>query len=253
VRSATARRLIASAIEPVESLLPQLRSLRSQAIHGDCHGRNLLANEEGSACVGIIDLGDMIHAPLALEVAVTMAELLVDGMASPEGLWQLLAAYAAVQPLERADVDVLYELICARISIEVLIQTWRAKNSTRAEDMCVTALDALATQGKARLTSHWMEAAQSNPSAGSRAGRDNLLRRRHATLGANAELSYDRPLHLVRGEGVWVYTSDGERLLDVYNNVPHVGHAHPVVWWLRRLRVRHAGSPAIHDTWMSGS
>jgi 4-aminobutyrate aminotransferase-like enzyme len=48
-------------------------------------------------------------------------------------------------------------------------------------------------------------------------------------LGANAELSYDRPLHLIRGEGVWVYTADGERLLDVYNNVPHVGHAHPVV------------------------
>jgi 4-aminobutyrate aminotransferase-like enzyme len=36
-------------------------------------------------------------------------------------------------------------------------------------------------------------------------------------------------LHLVRGDGVWVYTADGERLLDVYNNVPHVGHAHPVV------------------------
>jgi 4-aminobutyrate aminotransferase-like enzyme len=34
---------------------------------------------------------------------------------------------------------------------------------------------------------------------------------------------------LVRGEGVWVYTADGERLLDVYNNVPHVGHAHAAV------------------------
>ncbi|MDB6101857.1 MAG: Aminotransferase, partial [Gammaproteobacteria bacterium] len=57
----------------------------------------------------------------------------------------------------------------------------------------------------------------------------DLLRRRRTALGANAELSYDRPLHLVRGEGVWVYTADGERLLDVYNNVPHVGHAHPIV------------------------
>jgi 4-aminobutyrate aminotransferase-like enzyme len=57
----------------------------------------------------------------------------------------------------------------------------------------------------------------------------DLIRRRHNALGANAELSYDQPLHLVRGEGVWVYTSDAERLLDVYNNVPHVGHAHPAV------------------------
>ena len=28
---------------------------------------------------------------------------------------------------------------------------------------------------------------------------------------------------------MWVYTAEGERLLDVYNNVPHVGHAHPSV------------------------
>ena len=48
-------------------------------------------------------------------------------------------------------------------------------------------------------------------------------------LGAHAELSYTRPLHLVRGSGVFVYTAGGERLLDVYNNVPHVGHAHPAV------------------------
>jgi 4-aminobutyrate aminotransferase-like enzyme len=57
----------------------------------------------------------------------------------------------------------------------------------------------------------------------------DLVRRRHKALGVNAELSYDQPLHLVRGEGVWVYTSDAERFLDVYNNVPHVGHAHPAV------------------------
>jgi 4-aminobutyrate aminotransferase-like enzyme len=56
-----------------------------------------------------------------------------------------------------------------------------------------------------------------------------LRQRRDNALGANAELSYDRPLHLVRGDGVWVYTAHGERFLDCYNNVPHVGHAHPAV------------------------
>ena len=67
-----------TALEPLEQLLRRLRGLRSQAIHGDCHGRNLLVNDAGDACVGIIDLGDMIHAPLALEIAVAMAELLTD-------------------------------------------------------------------------------------------------------------------------------------------------------------------------------
>ncbi len=40
---------------------------------------------------------------------------------------------------------------------------------------------------------------------------------------------YDKPLHLVRGEGVWLYDADGKRYLDAYNNVPHVGHCHPRV------------------------
>src|SRR5262249_48855228 len=30
-------------------------------------------------------------------------------------------------------------------------------------------------------------------------------------------------------EGVWLYTADGRRLLDAYNNVPTVGHCHPRV------------------------
>jgi 4-aminobutyrate aminotransferase-like enzyme len=36
-------------------------------------------------------------------------------------------------------------------------------------------------------------------------------------------------LQLVRGEGVWLYDVDGNRYLDAYNNVPHVGHCHPRV------------------------
>lgn len=33
----------------------------------------------------------------------------------------------------------------------------------------------------------------------------------------------------MRGEGVWLFGSDGRRYLDMYNNVPHVGHCHPHV------------------------
>ncbi|MEP6883197.1 MAG: aminotransferase class III-fold pyridoxal phosphate-dependent enzyme [Gammaproteobacteria bacterium] len=48
-------------------------------------------------------------------------------------------------------------------------------------------------------------------------------------MGAGAELFYETPLHLVRGAGVWLYDAQGSAYLDVYNNVPHVGHAHPTV------------------------
>lgn len=56
-----------------------------------------------------------------------------------------------------------------------------------------------------------------------------LLERRYRVLGRHSLLLYERPLHLVRGDGVWVFDADGRRYLDAYNNVPHVGHAHPHV------------------------
>lgn len=61
------------------------------------------------------------------------------------------------------------------------------------------------------------------------AGQTDLLSRRERALGPAYRLFYDRPLHLVRGEGVWLYDADGRRYLDCYNNVASVGHCHPHV------------------------
>src|SRR5438093_12741452 len=57
----------------------------------------------------------------------------------------------------------------------------------------------------------------------------SLLERRLRVFGKHSLLLYERPIHLVRGEGVWVWDADGNRYLDAYNNVPHVGHYHPRV------------------------
>ena len=56
-----------------------------------------------------------------------------------------------------------------------------------------------------------------------------LLDRRQQLMGSAYRLFYDEPIHLVRGEGVWLIDADGRRYLDMYNNVPHVGHCHPQV------------------------
>ncbi|MCB1844005.1 MAG: aminotransferase class III-fold pyridoxal phosphate-dependent enzyme [Halioglobus sp.] len=53
---------------------------------------------------------------------------------------------------------------------------------------------------------------------------DSLLQRRQRLLGPAYRLFYDEPLHIVRGEGVWLHAANGRRYLDMYNNVPHVGH-----------------------------
>ncbi|MHB8247484.1 MAG: aspartate aminotransferase family protein [Acidithiobacillus sp.] len=56
-----------------------------------------------------------------------------------------------------------------------------------------------------------------------------MIARRQRLLGPAYELFYQDPLHLVKGDGVWLYDADGKRYLDAYNNVPSVGHCHPMV------------------------
>ncbi|WP_419759569.1 aspartate aminotransferase family protein [Acidisoma sp.] len=56
-----------------------------------------------------------------------------------------------------------------------------------------------------------------------------LIRRRQRVMGASYRLFYEEPVHLDRAEGVWLFDLEGTRYLDVYNNVPCVGHCHPRV------------------------
>ena len=58
---------------------------------------------------------------------------------------------------------------------------------------------------------------------------ERLIERRAQLLGPAYRLFYDKPLHVVRGEGVWLHGADGRRYLDAYNNVASVGHCHPHV------------------------
>ena len=55
-----------------------------------------------------------------------------------------------------------------------------------------------------------------------------VLERRHQLLGA-ATLFYEDPIEIVRGDGVLLYDQTGREYIDMYNNVPCVGHANPVV------------------------
>ena len=52
-------------------------------------------------------------------------------------------------------------------------------------------------------------------------------RRQH--IGDNLSISYREPLKLVRGWRQYLYDETGRAYLDVYNNVPLVGHSHPRV------------------------
>ena len=58
---------------------------------------------------------------------------------------------------------------------------------------------------------------------------NSIGRRRRTNLSPSLSLSYDEPLHIVRGEGAELIDARGRRFLDLVNNVAHVGHEHPHV------------------------
>jgi len=80
-------------------------------------------------------------------------------------------------------------------------------------------------------------------------GFQQTLEKRRELLGRNLSVSYERPLKIVRGWMQYLYDDTGRAYLDVYNNVPLVGHSHPRVVRAARdqLRLLNANTRYLHD------
>jgi 4-aminobutyrate aminotransferase-like enzyme/Ser/Thr protein kinase RdoA (MazF antagonist) len=239
LKSAELRRSVETVAADLEERLPAMRALPSQAVHGDCHPQNLLIDAQGEVS-GILDFGDMIHAPRMFEPAIGMSELLTQDTVALDALADMLRGYAQGLALEAPEVELLYDVIAARHATTLLVQAWRSRHDPDRARLLqggsthtASSLGTLLSAGRRKLTEVWHQAAGTQPRAAAvvAAGlaRAAIRERRRRFLGGGAELFYEEPLHLVRGEGVWLYDAAGQRYLDVYNNVPHVGHAHPAV------------------------
>ena len=81
------------------------------------------------------------------------------------------------------------------------------------------------------------------------AGVTAALAARRAHVGRNLSVAYAEPVTVVRGWMQYLYDEDGRRHLDAYNNVPHVGHAHPAVVRAasEQMRVLNTNTRYLHD------
>jgi 4-aminobutyrate aminotransferase-like enzyme/Ser/Thr protein kinase RdoA (MazF antagonist) len=214
-----------------ERVLPQWERLRAQVLHGDFNLDNLLLDERDRV-TGILDFGDCCHTALAADVAVALASFLRGR--PPEDAFRIariaLDGYGSTLPLEPLELELLGDLVAARLAAIVSISAWRAHRFPAKASYIeawdddswrlLELLDGLGPDEVARELG-----AQVRPAATL-----ELARRRNQALGALlTPLTYTRPVHAVRAEGVWIYEPDGRRLLDAYNNVPVVGHCHPRV------------------------
>ena len=84
-----------------------------------------------------------------------------------------------------------------------------------------------------------------------RSGRSNeeIVRLRRDLLLPNLSISYEKPIKFVRGEGVWLIDDGGRAYLDCFNNVCHIGHAHPAVVeaMARQAAILNTNTRYLHD------
>ena len=230
------RALAAAVLDRSEAwTLPRLAALRAQVIHGDAHPFNLLMAE--GALSGVIDFGDLLHGPLIQDLANAAADFLRLDQDPAETFAALTRGYRRVTPLEEAELELLLPMAEIRLLQTPLIH--RVRSAAGAADegylplfsrRCLPLLERFAEPGERQRLDEAIRYAGAVPTRPeTRQELPDLLRRRHRVMGERMYLFYDPPLHLVRGEGAWLYDGAGRRYLDCYNNVPTVGHAHPFV------------------------
>lgn len=109
-----------------QRVLPKFASLRWQVIHNDLNPDNVLLDKAGgSNVVGVIDFGDMLAAPLIVDLAVASSYLRLSQGNPLAGIAACLAAYHSVTPLETAETDLLFDLVRTRLAATISIRHWR--------------------------------------------------------------------------------------------------------------------------------
>jgi len=244
IEEAGKRRVVEEVLDHFDTeVLPKLKKQRAQVIHNDVSGLNTLV--DGHSVTGVIDFGDLIHAPLVCDLAVPISELTCRHPDPVAAAAEITAGYHAVTALEDDELRLIFDLVSTRCAMEIAIANWRVGDHPENAAYIMDGIPAIGVQldqmrewGADRMYKALRRACATPVSIAvpdftqtpsDEDDLQSLVERRDQRLGPDLELSYDNPLHVVRGEGVWLIDATGRSLLDAYNNVPSVGHCHPTV------------------------
>jgi Ser/Thr protein kinase RdoA (MazF antagonist) len=120
-RRAQAERILDRFGDRVAPVLPRLRA---QVIHADMSTDNVLLDDRHQIS-GIVDFGDMTHAPLVCDLAVAVADVLHGRDDAVTAAETLIAGYASVTPLEDDEAALLADLVATRLATGIIITGWR--------------------------------------------------------------------------------------------------------------------------------
>lgn len=119
------RRGLDDCLDRFNSLVrPQLAETAVQVIHTDFHGHNLLT--DGTQITGILDFGDALTGPVAMDIGVAACYQLGSGADPLRPALDVVAGYHAVDPLSAADLALAAEFIVARVAARIIVSQWNA-------------------------------------------------------------------------------------------------------------------------------
>ncbi|HZU19940.1 MAG TPA: aminotransferase class III-fold pyridoxal phosphate-dependent enzyme [Gaiellaceae bacterium] len=226
------RRTVGDVLDRFEAqVVPRWPLLRAQVVHGDLNLDNVLLDDDGRVA-GIVDFGDCGYSAQAGDFAIALASVMRGRPRHDvfRAARVAIDAYAALLPFEPLELELLARLVEARLAAIVVISAWRVRaypeNAAYIQAWDDDSWELLGLFEE--LGPNAVARELGAPS--SRSPTPELGRRRARTMGILlTPLTYAEPVHVVRGDGVWLEDADGRRLLDAYNNVPVVGHCHPRV------------------------
>jgi 4-aminobutyrate aminotransferase-like enzyme/Ser/Thr protein kinase RdoA (MazF antagonist) len=236
IESADRRRLVESMFHLWASgALSRLSELPRSVIYGDANDENVLV-QDGRA-TGLLDFGDALENPTVCELAIGVVYAMLDRADPLADAAQVVVGYHEVRPLEQAEVDAVFPLICGRLAASVTVAAERRQIDPSNTNWFVTEDRAWRLIEKlSRIDPDEAGRRLSNDLGGrfsknreKRPSRSALLAARRAHVGSALSVAYRQPLAIVRGAGQYLFDEGGRPFLDLVNNVCHVGHCHPRV------------------------
>lgn len=214
-----------------QKVIPVASELRMNYIHSDANEWNVLL--KNNQINGLIDFGDMVYAPLINELATALTYICYDKESYYEFILPLVHAYHKIIPLEKKEVSILYYLIAAKLCISVCHSAHAKKQDPE---------NAYASSSEKNAWKMLYKLLEINPIAledaiihelgfktEKRALELEKLEQRHKHLSKILSVSYDTPIAMEKSAFQYMYDAYGNTYLDAYNNIPHVGHSHPIV------------------------
>jgi 4-aminobutyrate aminotransferase-like enzyme/Ser/Thr protein kinase RdoA (MazF antagonist) len=244
VKSPHRRALSARFLNLFESeAAPRFARLRRSVIYGDANDYNALVDVNAIGrreVVSVIDFGDMHTGFTVAEPAVAAAYAILGKDDPLLAASAVLAGYHGAFPLTSEEISVFFPLLAARLAVSVVNSAHR--QGLVPDDPYVTVTEEHAWEALERLNKIdprtaneafqvACTAAVAEQRLGTKYGMvtsggiEETLAERRRLLGANLSVSYEKPLKIVHGRGQYLYDDTGHAYLDVYNNVPLVGHS----------------------------